>query len=41
MGMALDWETALAALHRSPSSEQLGCVMKRHGGRSMILSCED
>ncbi len=41
MAMALDWEIALAAFHRSQSSEQRGGVRKRHGCRSMILSCED
>jgi hypothetical protein len=41
MAMALDWETALAAFHRSQWSEERGGVMKRYGCRSMILSCED
>ena len=41
MAMALDWEIALAAFHRSQSSEHRGGVRKRHGCRPMILSCED
>jgi len=41
MAMAQALEIALAAFHRSQSSEQRGGVTKRHGCRSMILSCED